>query len=80
MEPMKRFVRPMLNAPASERLTGQIFVAQKLARLDAAHEANKIWVEYMNDRATPIQRGEVYSDLLRLLEIWQSLRARYGGV
>jgi hypothetical protein len=80
MELMGAFVRPMLNSSVSESYTAQIFVARKLARLDASREANKILVDCMDNRATPVLRGEDYFDWVRLVEIWRSLRARYGGV
>ena len=80
MEAMGAFVRPMLNAPVSESYTAQVFIARKLARLDASHEANRILMDWMYSRETPVLRGEGYCDWSRLVEIWQSLWVRYGGV
>ena len=73
------FPRPMLNSPIEHPdYSGEVFVAKKMARLNASREANKIMIDCVYNQALPRSTEIYFADWFRLMRIWQSLQNRYG--
>jgi hypothetical protein len=79
--PSEHFLRPMLNTPApGGTADAALFINRVIGRLDAAHEANKIFAEYTANpvpRVLPLDRSKVRERANQVWHLFQRLAPRF---